>query len=145
MYLLHVRDVVNSVLLIICLVQVAQSVELMAADKSMKMTHMSEGTSYVFFKSFFKWVHVDYENVLPRLGLKLPHEATFTDPNFGDNERFEHAGEFMLFWAMLTACIAKLVYFNTLFTYLRAMDIFVSLNPTFDYDESDDTVSNVYK
>jgi len=133
--LLIVRDAVNFMVVILCLTGIASTVESMVEDRSMKPERLTEGTGYVFTKTFLSWLQLNYESILPSLGLKLPHGQKMTDLNFGENERYEHAGTFMLLFAMLTACIAKLVYFNTLFTYIRAMDIFLSLKPSFEDDD----------
>lgn len=102
----------------------------MVVDKAMKDVYVGEGAFYVFAKTIVNWFNMD-EGWLEMLGLELPRKGTMVDPNFGENERYEHGGSYMLFWAMMAACIGKLLYFNTLFTYLRAMEIFISLRPSF--------------
>lgn len=118
-------------LFILCLISLATAIQdIVTHDRGMKKKHVSAGVIYLFLKKLFEYLHVN-PTFLERLGLKPPHKGTIIDPSFGENEKFEHGAAYMLYWAMLTACVAKMVYFNTLYTYLRAMEIFMSMRPVF--------------
>lgn len=96
-------------------------------DKFMKDHNLSEGALYVFLKKLCEGLYIN-PNVLASMGLQ-PDEVLKN--SVAENNRAEHGATYMIFWAMITSCIAKLIYFNTLFTYLRAMEIFISMKPTF--------------
>lgn len=141
--LLQIRDVLNTCLLFLCLVCVFSSVEaIINEDKALKPGHLSEGVVHIFLKGLCHYLRVD-ESILTKLGFPAPRTGFL---GFGgEGPRYEHGATFMLFWAMLTGCVAKLVYFNTLFTYMRAMEIFLSMKPIFvdedDYESSTSMVS----
>lgn len=116
------RDATNAASIFILIVSIHTTVEAMVGnDKGMKDSYMSEGAGYVFFKKLCDFLSID-QSLLYHIGLQPPNE---------DSEKFENGAAYILFWAMLTASVAKLIYFNTLFTYLRAMEIFMSMKPSF--------------
>lgn len=108
----------------------ACTIDAMVHDKGMKPNHVGEGVGYFFIKTFLGWLSID-DALLSYFGIHLPHTGSLMDPDFGENAKFEHGGAYMFYWAVSSACVAKLVYFNTLFTYLHAMDVFLSLKPSF--------------
>ncbi|ODM93573.1 hypothetical protein Ocin01_13109 [Orchesella cincta] len=146
--IIEIRDWANSIQLVLSVVFISSMIQVMITDKKVKQTvPVSEGIGFISLKYTVLYVARQLgveQSVTDSIGLKPPHAGTLTDPSFGENEVFEHGAMFMLAWAMLTASICKLIYLNTLFTYLRAMEIFLSLKPTFpdddddDYDDSDD-------
>jgi len=137
-YLLQIRDVINVSLIILTLLGLGSTVEAMVTvDKGMKKEYISEGVVYVFLKWLCRLLHVD-QSVLYSIGFKEPHKYL---PSFGEDEKFENGAAYMLLWAILTSCLAKMIYFNTLFTYVRAMEIFLAMNPIFSEDDEFTTSS----
>lgn len=126
----QMRDLLNSILIVITVYCLYSTIEDMIADKSMKKSHLGEGASYFFIKTFCAWGDMD-KSLLTMLGLNPPHKGTLLDPDFGENARLEHAAGFMFYWAVLASCVAKLVYFNSLYTYLDTLKVFLSMDPTF--------------
>lgn len=111
-----------------CLYGIGHTVVAMVEkDKFMKDQHLSEGAFYVFLKKICEGLYID-TSILSSMGLQPEDLKKNT---IAENNRIEHGATYMMFWATITSCVAKLVYFNTLFTYLRAMEIFVSMRPTF--------------
>lgn len=126
-----IRDVINAAVFGVAFIGLAHSVDAMISDRAMKSTPVGEGASYFCIKTLLAYFHMD-KNIIKELGLKLPHRGGIIDPDFGENSRFEHGGAFMFYWAVLASACAKVVYFNTLYTYVRAIEVFMSLKPIFN-------------
>ncbi len=112
----------------VCLFGIGHTIVAMVEkDQYMKDKYLSEGALYVFLKRICEGLYIN-PAVLASMGLQ-PDEVLKN--SVAENNRREHGATYMIFWAMMTACISKLIYFNTLFTYLRAMEIFISMKPSF--------------
>jgi len=141
-YLLQVRDIFNTFVLVLSILGLASAVDSIAnEDQGMKQPFVGEGALYVYVKLICDYLNIP-DTFLAMIGLSLPHTGGFMDPSRGENEKFEHGAAYMLFWAILTGCLAKLIYFNTLFTYMRSMEIFISMRPIFE-DDDDSPVSSM--
>jgi len=143
--LLQIRDTLNTCMIAACSIGLISTIKsIVTEDKDMKKLNISEGALEVLLKMLCEYLHLD-PSVLPYFGIKTPHAGTVFDPSFGENERYEHGAAYMLFWAVLTGCVAKLLYFNTLFTYMAAMNIFVSMKPNFDEDGDTESTADLKK
>lgn len=125
-----IRDATNAFVFVIGFLGLANAIDAMVSDRAMKSTPVGEGASYFCIKNLLAYFRLN-KNIITELGLKLPHRGGITDPDFGENNRFEHGGAFMFYWAILASATAKVVYFNTLYTYVRAIEVFMSLKPIF--------------
>jgi len=140
--LLQVRDLINTCLFIVCLIDLYSIMEaIITEDKRIKAAPVSEGALYVFLKYTCGYLHLD-DGFLYTLGVRLPHKGTLFDPSFGENEKYEHGAAYMLYWAILTGCVTKVVYFSTLATYTRSMEIFLAMNPMFYEDDESESSSS---
>ncbi|CAL8088466.1 unnamed protein product [Orchesella dallaii] len=133
--ILEIRDMVNTFILVLSVIFVGRTIQSMVEDKAIKQTvPVSEGIGFISLKYTILYAArlVGMEqSVADSIGVKPPRAGTLTDPSFGENEVYEHGAALMLSFSIVASCVCKLCYFNTLFTYLRAMEIFLSLRPTF--------------
>lgn len=115
---------------LICLYWVVESV---TNDKEMKTDYpLSAGVLRIALKTLFNSFDIDLD-YLKTFGGALPADVD-TDSKVNI---YEHGAAYILAWAMLTVCVAKVLYFNTLFTMSRAMNVFISLKPLFHIDDDE--------
>jgi len=142
--LLQVRDFLNGCLMVLCMFGIVSTLKAMIKqDEGIKPLHVSEGVIYVFQKIMCQYLRVD-ESFILNLGIGIDAPPTGGTVNGrSPGKKFENGTAFVLYFAILTGCVAKLIYFNTLFTYVRAMSIFVGMKPNFgeDDDGSDSSMS----
>jgi hypothetical protein len=111
--------------------QLFTAVKEIATDSGMKEENLGEGLANIVFgfgddnlmtvnnlesnvkSSWFKW------------STDEPESSTTHSKEY---YKMIHAAKLILAIAELTSCVVKLVYFNTLTTYLKAMEIFVKLD-----------------
>ncbi len=101
----------------------------MMEDGTIKSPPVGEGVAYFIVKFVLQQLHMDIDllNYAKDVGLNYPQS---NDPR--EIQQFEHGGAFMFWWALLASCVAKLTYFNSAFTIIRASEIFTDLNPAFN-------------
>lgn len=104
-------------------------------DRPIKDVPPSNNICYYLMRSVFDWLQLDL-GYLEKMGFN----RNLLEASAGVNgEKDRHYALCMFGWAILTAAVAKLLYYNTLFTYVHAMEIFLSMRPTFpEGDETND-------
>lgn len=132
---LKVRDLVNVVMIVGNFTLLYKAVRDMISDKEMKEEFLGQGSSYYILSNLADWGLPISESLLQSYRHRQDTVSSMFNNNPTRDSQYVHGAEFVLAIAGLTASITKLVYFNTLYTYLRAMDVFVTMQ---DQDSSDD-------
>lgn len=130
----EVRDAVNFIVLTCCLNSLSSTIhDMVVLDNEVKSRRLCDGATFAFLKLITG--HLKLDNLFKeQMGTNIaPSLDQNQSKSFDSRESilFERGGMYMMYWAIISATISKLIYYNTLFTYLRLMEVWISMNPVF--------------